>query len=140
MNFYNSEETFIRSSYCRLLLSKEIYIICNKYKFICSRVTRFRNLLADLKYWPLVLSTWPYCNCRENCFHTKKCYCMFLNVGLDLPICEWNEHAFPCLIWNLDWFCNCSSSMNSQTLVSSKIFFSLYAFSLHLGRDSKLAL
>ena len=30
--------------------------------------------------------------CRENLFHTSKCKCLSLDVGIELSICEENRH------------------------------------------------
>ena len=50
----------LASENCKLLLNKVgTYVICGKFEFLCFRfsiVTRFLNVIANLKDWPLVFS------------------------------------------------------------------------------------
>ena len=86
--------------------------MCDKYELLCSHfsiVTTVLNLILNLKDRLLVhdeslahdLADKNHAsNCREKVFHTNKCKCMSLNVGIELPVCERNRHVFPCSISN----------------------------------------
>ena len=46
----------------KIIVKTVMYVICNKYEFMCSCfpiATRFLNLIVNLKDWPLVLITLP---------------------------------------------------------------------------------
>ena len=67
IDFYSCKEILIRSNYCKLLLNQRVYVICDRYKFLCSRfsiLTKFLNLIVSLKDWQLLFSGWT-CSWKE---------------------------------------------------------------------------